>query len=127
MELRPRRFADTIVLSASGRVDHASADTFKTALLDQLGTCAAGRDRMVLDMGGIDYIASTGLRALMLASRQVKAQGGLLVTAALQPVVREVFEIARFTLVFQTFLSVRDALAEISPEGLAAFEAAGPL
>jgi anti-sigma B factor antagonist/stage II sporulation protein AA (anti-sigma F factor antagonist) len=61
----------------------------------------------------------------MLASRQVKAQGGVLVTAALQPVVLEVFEIARFTMLFKNFSSVRDALAEISPEGLAAFEAAG--
>lgn len=125
MELTPRRFADTIVLSTSGRVDHATAEAFKTALLDQLGTCAAGQDRVVLDMAGIDYIASTGLRALLLASRQAKAQGGVLVTAALQPIVREVFEIARFTLVLKTFPSVRDALAEVSPAGLAAFEAAG--
>jgi len=125
MELTPRHFADTIVLSASGRVDHATSEMFKTALLGQLGTCAAGQNPVVLDMGGIDYVASTGLRALMLASRQVKAQGGVLVTAALQPVVLEVFEIARFTMLFKNFSSVRDALAEISPEGLAAFEAAG--
>jgi anti-anti-sigma factor len=125
MELTPRRFADTIVLSTSGRVDHATAEAFKTALLDQLGTCATGQDRVVLDMAGTDYIASTGLRALMLAARQAKAQGGVLVAAALQPVVREVFEIARFTLIFKTFPSVRDAIAEVSPAGLAAFEAAG--
>ena len=125
MELTPRRFADTIVLSTSGRVDHATAEAFKTALLDRLGTCAAGGDQVVLDMAGIDYIASTGLRALLLASRQAKAQGGVLVAAALQPVVREVFEIARFTLVLKTFASVRDALAEVSPAGLAEFEDSG--
>ena len=125
MNLMPRRFGNTVVLSPSGRIDHGTSEGFKVALLEQVGTCAAGKDSVVLDMGGVEYIASTGLRALMLASRQVKAQGGTLVTAALQPVVREVFEIARFTLVFKTFLSVRDALADISPDGLAAFEAAG--
>lgn len=125
MELTPRRFADTIVLSTSGRVDHATAEAFETALLGQLGTCATGQDRVVLDMAGIDYISSAGLRALLLAARQVKAQGGVLVAAALQPLVREVFEIAHFTLVFTTFPSVRDAIAEGSPAGLAAFEAAG--
>jgi anti-anti-sigma factor len=125
MELMPRRFADTIVLSPAGRVDHASSESFKTALLDQVRSCAAGGDRMVLDLGSVEYIASTGLRALMLASRQAKTQGGTLVTAALQPIVLEVFEIARFNLVLKAFPSVRDALAEISPEGLAAFEAAG--
>jgi len=125
MKLTPRRFADTIVLSVSGRVDHATAEAFKEALLGQLGTCATDQDRVVLDMSGVDYIASVGLRALMLASRQAKAQGGVLVTAALQPLVREVFEIAHFTLIFKTFPSVRDAVAEVSSAGLAAFEAAG--
>ena len=35
----------------------------------------------------------------MLAAKQAKAQGGPLVVAALQPLVREIFEISRFTLV----------------------------
>jgi anti-anti-sigma regulatory factor len=58
----------------------------------------------------------------MLASRQVKARGGTIVVAALAPLVREVFEVARFTLVFDTFPTVRDALAVISPVALAAFD-----
>ena len=124
MDLTPRRFGNTVVLSPSGRIDHATSEEFKVALLEQVGS-AAGKNPIVLDLGGVEYIASTGLRALMLASRQAKAQGSTLVTAALQPLVHEVFEIARFTLVFKVFGSVRDALAELSPDGLAAFEAAG--
>jgi hypothetical protein len=38
-------------------------------------------------------------------------------------VVREIFEISRFTLVFETFASVRDALARLSPGALAVFDA----
>jgi anti-anti-sigma factor len=126
MELAPRRFAKTLVLSPAGRIDHVTAEPFKVALLAQLGTCADGQDRVVLDLAGVEYIASAGLRALMLASRQAKAQGGTLVVAALQPVVREVFEISRFTLLFTVFPSVRDALAAISAESLVAFDAAAP-
>ena len=124
MDLGPRRFAETVVLSPAGRIDHATAEAFKTALLAQLDACAPGRDRVVLDLGGVDYIASVGLRALMLAARQAKGQGSTLVVAALQPMVREVFEISRFTLLFTVFASVRDALAALSPDALVAFDAA---
>jgi anti-anti-sigma factor len=124
MDLAPRRFAETVVLSPHGRIDHATAEDFKTALLAELDACAPGRDRVVLDLGGVEYIASVGLRALMLAARQAKAQGSTLVVAALQPLVREVFEISRFTLLFTVFATVRDALAALSPDALVAFDAA---
>lgn len=124
MELGPRRFAETVVLSPAGRIDHATAEIFKTALLAELDVESTGRDPVVLDLSGVEYIASVGLRALMLAARQAKAQGRTLVVAALQPLVREVFEISRFTLLFSVFPSVRDALAALSPAALAAFDGA---
>jgi len=124
MDLAPRRFGNAIVLSPAGRLDHATADDFKDALLAQMGSCIAGQELLVLDLSKVPYIASVGLRALMIASKQVKVQGGTLVVAALQPVVNEIFEISRFTLVFNTFPSVRDALAAISPSALQAFDTA---
>jgi len=39
-------------------------------------------------------------------------------------VVREIFEISRFNLVFQCFGSVREALAKVSPTALAAYDSA---
>jgi anti-sigma B factor antagonist/stage II sporulation protein AA (anti-sigma F factor antagonist) len=124
MDLAPRRFGNAIVLSPAGRLDHATADDFKDALLAQMGSCIAGQELLVLDLSKVPYIASVGLRALMMASKQAKVQGGTLVVAALQPVVNEIFEISRFTLVFNTFPSVRDALTAISPSALQAFDTA---
>ena len=117
------RFADAVVLSPTGRIDHATANDFRQALLDHLVADRAGDRRIVIDLGGVDYIASVGLRALMIASRQVKAQNGTLVLARLQPLVREIFEISKFTLIFPIHATVRDALADVSPRALAAFEA----
>jgi anti-anti-sigma factor len=77
----------------------------------------------VIDLGAVEYISSVGLRVLMLASKQVKAQGGALAVADLQPVVREIFEISRFNLVLEVFPTLREALAKLSPAALAAFEA----
>jgi anti-sigma B factor antagonist/stage II sporulation protein AA (anti-sigma F factor antagonist) len=123
MDLAPRRFGDTVVLHPVGRIDYATADAFADALFAHLDGCAAGQDRVVLDMSGVQYIASAGLRALMLASKRVKRQGGVIVIAAMQEVVQEIFEISKFTLLFDTFPSVREALAKSSPTALAAFDA----
>jgi anti-anti-sigma factor len=113
MELSSVRHSDTLVLSPRGRIDHASAETFKTLLAPHLAASGPGRP-IVLDLGAVDYIASIGLRVLMLASRQARAQGGTIVVAALGPLVREIFEISKFTLVFPCFPTVADALADLT-------------
>ena len=99
MELTPKRYADTVVLAPAGRIDHSTSEGFKAALAPHLARCAAGQDRIILDLGGVEYISSVGLRVLMLASKQAKAQGGAIGVAALQPNVREIFDISRFTMV----------------------------
>jgi anti-sigma B factor antagonist len=124
MELAPARFADTIVLAPRGRIDHETAEAFREALLARLVTCASGQDHVVLDLGAVDYIASAGLRGLMLAARQAKAKGGRLVVAALQPVVKEIFDITRFALVLDVFPAVSDALTALSATAAAAYAAA---
>src|SRR5262245_11045949 len=114
MVLSSARHGDVVVLSPRGRIDHASAEAFKTALGPYLVQAGPGRP-VVLDLAGVEYIASVGLRVLMLASRQARAQGGTMVVAALQPLVREIFEISKFTMVFPCFPSVTDALADLVP------------
>ena len=68
-------------------------------------------------------VASVGLRVLMVAAKQARARNGTVAVAALQPVVREIFEISKFTMVLPTFPSVRDALGELSKPAQAAFDA----
>jgi anti-anti-sigma factor len=122
MELASRRLADTVVLSPTGRIDHASAEGFRAALTPHLAGCADGQDRVVLDLGAVEYVSSAGLRVLMLAAKQARSQGGTLVVAALAPLVREVFDISRFSLVFPIYPTVRDALAAVSTAALVGWE-----
>lgn len=120
MELAQARYADVLVVSVAGRVDHANAEPFKAQLWPHLAGCRAGGEQLVLDLGGIEYISSAGLRVLMLAAREVKAQGGTLVVCGLQPIVREIFEISRFNVVFRVLPDQRRALAELSDRAAAA-------
>jgi anti-sigma B factor antagonist/stage II sporulation protein AA (anti-sigma F factor antagonist) len=102
-----------LVVSPRGRVDHATADAFRAALEPHLDACRPGHP-LVLDLGAVDYVASVGLRVLMLAARQAKAQGGTIAIANLSPLVREIFEISKFTLVFRCFPTVEEALAAVA-------------
>lgn len=124
MDIRNKTYGDVLVFSPAGRIDHANSEVFRRALNPLIERCSAKGERLVLDLAGVDYVSSAGLRCFMLAEKQAKSQGGTIVVAAMQPVVNEIFEISRFTLVFETFATVRDALAKVSPAALEAFDAA---
>src|SRR5436309_13397782 len=101
MDLVQKRIAGTIVLSPSGRIDHATAEEFKASLAPHVARCAAGQDRLVLDFTAIEYISRAGLRVLMLAATQAKAQGGAPAAAAREALVRAVFELSRVALLMK--------------------------
>jgi len=120
MNISDRRIGNAVVLEVTGRIDNDTSEAFSVLLAPHLRRCTSEGDCVVLDFSGVDYISSVGLRVLMLAAKQVKKQGGTLVVASLDTVVREIFEISRFNLVFQCFASVREALATAAPRALAA-------
>jgi anti-anti-sigma factor len=114
MNLNPTHQGNILILAPQGRIDHTSSDDFSASLEPHLAACKAGGTPVVLDFSAIAYISSVGLRALMLAARQVKAQNGRIAIAALTPVVKEVFEISRFNLVYKVFDSIDAAVTGVS-------------
>lgn len=123
MDIKNKTYDSILVLSPEGRIDHANSEDFRNSLGPFVDRCRKDGESIVLDLAGVDYISSAGLRSFMLAEKHAKAQGGRIVVAAMQPVVREIFEISRFTLVFETFATVREALARFSPAALKAYQA----
>ena len=119
MQVTAVRYADVLVVAVKGRIDYMNAEEFKAALLPYLEKCAAGGDQVVLDLSRLEYVSSAGLRVLMIAAKDVRARKGKLVAVALQPVVHVICEISRFTLVFDVFESVQDALRALSPTAAA--------
>jgi len=122
MHVSQERYADALVLTPVGRIDNSTTDGLKSDLDTHVASCRRGGDRLVLDFSKVDYISSVGLRVLMLAAKKVREQDGSIVVAGLQPVVREIFEISRFNLVFQCFGTVREALGKVSAAALAAYD-----
>lgn len=124
MQFSSQRFADTVVAAPVGPVDHPNAQALEEALDPILAAAVAGRGALVLDFAGVGYVSSMGLRVLLMAAKRVRAAEGRIAIAALQPVVQEIFAIARFDHVLDVFPDVRAALRALSPAALAAFDAA---
>lgn len=122
MKVSPRRYANAVVLLVAGRLDQDTCDGFRGDLMGHVETAARDGGAIVLDLSEMEYVSSAGLRCFMLASRQAKAQQGRIFVAALRPMVREIFEISHFNLVFQVFPTVREALGAVSAEAAAAYE-----
>jgi anti-anti-sigma factor len=113
-----------VVVSPAGRIDQSNVESFQATLMPHVQTCAEGQQQLVLDLSGLEYISSAGLRILMLAAKQARTQKGTFLLADLQPLVKEILEIGKFTTVLTITPSLRDALAKVSPAALAAFERA---
>ena len=122
MPLAHHLYDSALVLAPSGRLDHDNCEAFREELAPFLERSAKEHLSIVLDLAGLEYVSSAGLRCFMLAAKQAKAQNSRIVIAAMQPVVAEIFQIARFNLVFDAFPRIRDALAALSPAAAAAFD-----
>lgn len=125
MNLAKTLYANVLVLSPHGRLDHDNCAEFHLALeryLDETEDLAVGG--VVFDLSALEYVSSAGLRCFMLAAKQARAHGGRILIAAMQPVVGEIFEISRFNLILDAFPTVRAALQSLSPESARAYDQA---
>jgi len=122
VDFSSRTLADVVVAVPVGPIDHANAQGLQEALAPLLNSPPPGSAALVLDLSGVDYISSMGLRVLMVAAKQLRARGMRIAVAALTPVVKEIFDIARFNHVTEVFPTVRSALDGISTAARDAFD-----
>lgn len=120
LSVTARDFADCRLVSVSGKVDHTNSDRF----LEELGgfsDAVKANGGMVIDLGGLEFITSAGLRALLLAQRTVKGVGGTMVVCGINGVVKEVFRISKFDALLSVADGTSDAVAMISPDAAEAY------
>jgi anti-anti-sigma factor len=67
---------------------------------------------MVLDLSALDYISSAGLRAILGVEKKLKFQNGKLVLCGLRGMVKEVFQISGFAVLFPVCATAEAALEQ---------------
>ena len=111
LEIGEEQAGETLVIAPRGRVDSVSSDELERHVVARLDK---GARRVVIDMGGVEYISSAGLRVLLLAAKRLKPPRGVLVLCGLGPSVRIVLELAGFMSLFAVEPGREQALARAS-------------
>ncbi len=109
MELQSNKEGNATVVSVTGRMDAITSPDFEKKIHELIDS---GEIRFVVEMAGLDYISSAGLRGILAAAKILKGKGGEIRFANVGGTVREVFDISGFGSIFRMFDSVAGALAE---------------
>ncbi len=86
MQIAINDSGSSVTLVLTGRLDITGADVVALPL----ATLSGAKDSILVDMAGVDFIASIGLRHLVSAAKAVGRRGGTLVLINPRPVVVEV-------------------------------------
>ena len=108
MKIETRTEGEAIVVAPAGRLDAAGAPGLETQLRD---AAMRARGRAVLDCRRITYIASAGLRAILIGAKACMQEGGELAVASLLPECRAIMEATGLLSVLNYHESVEAALA----------------
>jgi anti-anti-sigma factor len=124
MKVQRQIYANALVLTLDGRLDHETTPEFREEILGSVRQAAAGELTIVLDVANLEYLSSPGLNALIIASRAARKEGVSIYAAGLQTMVRETWEISHLTLLVQSFPVMEEALGVVSEAAARAYSAA---
>ncbi len=100
MEIKKDQKGDALVISLSGRLDAVTAQDLEKVISSSLD----GIKDLVFDLKDLSYIASAGLRTLLVAQKRMKKQGEM----RLRHVNRDVKEVLEMT-GFIDFLTIEES------------------
>jgi len=108
MELIYKNIGDVVSLNFKGRLDASSAAQAEQAVQEFLGS---GGRKLLIDLTGLEYISSAGLRVILIASKGIKRNSGKLALCGLAGNVRDVLDISGLAALFSVAEGEREAVA----------------
>jgi anti-sigma B factor antagonist len=111
MQISTEDYKQAVAISVAGRVDSSTAPELESALKKLV---EANKTRIVLDLKGVEYMSSAGLRAMVSTLKAVKRVNGDLRLACPSPRVEEVLRLAGLTSIFSIYGS-RELAADSFP------------
>ena len=113
MNITVETHGQALVFRVSGRVDGSNNHELGAAVADRLNANDSNPDelaRVVLDLGGVSYISSAGLRTVLLVAKaQQDGRRGFAVCSLTGPVA-DVFAISGFDKIIDTHPNLDSAL-----------------
>lgn len=95
------------VVTVSGRIDSETAPAFDAELTKAVGNSS----KLVLELKGVEYMSSAGLRAVVKAAQSVEQNGGAVKLASAPELVASVFYTVGLNQRITEYKSVDEAIA----------------
>jgi anti-anti-sigma factor len=108
MDFAHSQSGNFLILQISGRLDINSSSEFEKELHSCLDK---GHSGIVVDMAGIEYISSAGLRSILVVAKAAKALDSEIRFCGVAGMVDEVFTISGFKKMFKIFATAAEATA----------------
>lgn len=106
MEITTEKKENLMVINLTGKLDSVTSPQLEDKLIKLIDE---ENYNIVFNCIQLDYISSAGLRVLLVGAKKVKVKNGKIKLANLKKHIREVFEIAGFTAIFELYETVEDA------------------
>jgi anti-sigma B factor antagonist len=107
MQIYTSKEKESLVMEVQGRLDAVTSGKLEE---EGQSWIDRGEKALVMDLGGVDYISSAGLRAILILARKLNGSGGQIRFCCLKGMVQEVFSISGFNSLFPVFPSLTEAL-----------------
>jgi anti-sigma B factor antagonist len=104
---------EVAILTLKGRLTLGESNLVREKVTQ---LAAAGRFKIVVDLGGVDYIDSTGLGILVICFTSLKKQGGALKLVNPNKRNVELLLLTKLHTVFEVFNEVQDAVNSFFPD-----------
>jgi anti-sigma B factor antagonist len=102
---------DVVILALKGRMDAVRVASVRQLLSD---LPQPGKAKIVLDLGGMDWIDSSGVGALIVLYKRARQLGGDVKVADLQRQPKEIFRLLRLESAFEVCETVDAAIAKLA-------------
>ena len=110
MQISERSEGDILILSLEGRLDHAGAGIFQEKALELI---RAGHRKLAIDFGGTSFVASMGIRSLIVPAQELSKVGGKFALTGLSPELHRVFELSGLLSIFKVHDTLAEAIASL--------------
>lgn len=112
MNIELEEIDGVIVATLFGELDGRTAPVVQ----EKLVTLPAAHGMALLDMSGVSYISSAGLRALLMLYRQMAANDGRVALVGLTESIKDVMTVTGFLEFFDDYATLEEGLAALRSE-----------
>lgn len=108
MDISIRQVDDALAVDIVGRLDTETSDHAS----DEFARIVqSGKSKVVLNLDGLEYVSSAGLRVILKAAKVLQASHGEMKICHVSGLVKEVMDISGFNQILRIYDTETDALA----------------